>query len=115
MQTKRNKKKSTRTQQSAEEKKFMLWVKDQDCIVCGEYPCIVDHCMGQTYINNKVQVGHWWIIPLCAHCDDIKTGGSRRGFINQFGLMSTMWNRLRMKYAASVPEDVIQSISDSNM
>ena len=108
----RKKSKKTRLA-NANEKRFMSWVKEQCCIQCGDYPCHVDHAMGSTYRHNKVLIGMWYLLPLCGSCDEIKTNGSRRGFVNRFGLMSELWIKLIENYHSEIPKDVIDSILDS--
>lgn len=99
---------------SADEKRFMAWVKDQPCCECGDTPVIVEHCKGSTYRHNRVLIGMWYLLPLCQSCDSVKTQGSWRVFTNKFGLMSLMWKRLIVDYDGQIPEEVIHSILDSN-
>lgn len=103
---------------NADEKRFMAWVKEQPCAACGcPGPSIVDHCMGATYKHNKVLVGHWYLLPLCTACDDVKTTGSRRGFRQQFGLMSDLWCKVANRYESlsgkMIPSEIWASIEDS--
>ena len=77
---------------NADEKRFIKWTKEQDCICCAAPgPSIVHHCEGSTFKHNKVLVGHWFVIPLCVNCDRIVTQGSRRKLTDQFGPQSTLW------------------------
>lgn len=98
---------------NAEEKRFMAWVKDQSCIVTGhEGPSIVHHCEGATFKNNKVLVGHWFILPLCQEVDDIVTHGSRRAFRERFGPQSALWAKLIEKSPFEPPAEVEMAIMD---
>lgn len=97
----------------AKEKRFQGWVKDQDCCVCGACgPCIVDHAYGSCYRHMKTLVGHFFVIPLCQACDDVKTFGSRRGFIEMFKPFSTLWLDVVKSYPIEIPEDVVFAIED---
>ena len=93
------------------EKRFIGWVKQEPCICCNApAPSIADHAMGATFKKNKVLIGHFWLLPLCQWCDNVKTHGSRRQFISQFGLMSDLWLKLIEKYEGVIPLDVIEAI-----
>jgi len=108
-------KKSTRAALS-DEKQFMKWVKDQDCIECGNSPVIVDHMYGATFIHNKVLIGHWALLPLCDHCDPVKTNGSHKAYKEHFGrTQAKAWMGLVAKYdcyAEIVPLDVFRAVMD---
>lgn len=49
---------------NAQEQKFHDWLREQGCAVCGR-PAEIHHCVGSTAKHNKVELGHWWVIPLC--------------------------------------------------
>lgn len=93
------------------EKRFMGFVKQHDCICCGNpAPSICDHALGSSAKKNKVMIGHWFLLPLCQWCDNLKTHGSRRTFMNQFGLMSDLWLKLIQDYDGPIPLNVIDAI-----
>lgn len=102
---------------NAEEKRFMAWVKEQPCCCCGmPGPSIVDHAMGATYKHNKVLIGHWYLLPLCYLCDQVKTQGSRRGFREAFGPMADLWLGVADRYnleGHEIPNDIGLAIVDS--
>lgn len=101
---------------NANEKRFMRWVKEQPCCVCGrEGPSIVDHAMGATYKHNKTLIGHWFLLPLCEEHDSYKRYASRRGFINAYGYMSSYWSQLVSNYALEVPAQCYDAIMDCRM
>lgn len=98
---------------NSEEKRFMAYTKECSCIVCGnDGPSIVDHAMGATFKHNKVLIGHWFVIPLCLACDNVKTRGSRRGFENQFGSLSALWVKHVGNSDFEPPEEVFDAIVD---
>lgn len=100
---------------NAEEKRFMSWVKEQSCIVCGnDGPSIVHHCEGSTFKNNKVLVGHWFLLPLCLEHDSVITNESRRVFRERFEPQSSLWAKLIKGYGVSPPDDVYAAIIDWN-
>jgi len=103
-------KRSTRAQ-NADEKRFMLWVKDQSCIECGNHGVIVDHMYGQTMIHNKVLIGHWALLPLCCDCDRVKTFGSHNAYREMFKrTQAQAWVELMQEYPEDIPVDVQFSI-----
>jgi hypothetical protein len=108
-------KKSTRAQ-NADEKRFMLWVKEQPCVECGAYGVIVEHCYGSSMIHNKVLIGHWALLPLCEVCDAVKTQGSHNAYQKAFGrTQAEAWNMTIAEYdplAELVPTEVFKSIMD---
>jgi hypothetical protein len=119
MQAKPNKKKSTRTQQNAEEKKFTVWLAGRPCCECGsEGGVIIDHLYGATFTHNKVQVGHWAKNSYCAVCDAVKTQGSHNAYQKAFGrTQAEAWNMTIAEYdplAELVPTEVFKSIMDWN-
>ena len=103
---------------NAAEKRFMDYTKHSDCVQCGkEGPSIVDHVAGATYKHNKVLIGHWFVIPLCVDCDDVKTQGSTRKFKQTFGVtMAQLWAKHVTAWDVmtreNIPRDVQLAILD---
>lgn len=104
---------------NAAEKRFMAWVKEQDCIACNaEGPSIVDHMYGATFKHNKVLIGHWALLPYCQQCDSIKTQGSHSKHLAWFGktqahffaeLLAVLWDA---NFDLLPPGEVIEAIQD---
>lgn len=103
---------------NANEKRFHAYTKESDCINCGRAgPSIVDHVAGATYKHNKVLIGHWFVIPLCVECDEVKTKGSNKVFVEKFGSsMAEFWlNHVincSIKITGMMPKNVTDSIMD---
>lgn len=98
---------------NAIEKRFLSWVKDQDCCCCGETgPSIVDHAYGSTFKHNKILLGHWFLLPLCPACDEVDTQGSRKAFRVKFGSKAGLWLRLIEKSPVQPPDEVAEAIKD---
>ena len=98
---------------NADEKRFMAWVKWQDCCVCGvSGPSVVDHCYGSAFKHNKTLIGHFFVIPLCTTCDAVDTQGSRRAFVDKFGPKSEYWLKIYDRAPVSVPEEIVEAIKD---
>jgi len=38
-------------------------VRELGSVISGG-PAVIHHCVGRTAKHNKVQIGHWWILPL---------------------------------------------------
>ena len=97
---------------NAAEKRFQGWVKQQSCCWCGsESGSIVDHVKGATFRHNKTLIGHWFVLPNCAICDDKKT---REG--KKLGDYSKQWAILSGRYiyekCEDIPDDITHSIFD---
>ncbi len=101
---------------NASEKRFMAWVKDQPCCICGAPgPSIADHLYGSTFKHNKILVGHWALLPYCQEHDQVKTIHGRAEHNKQFGPQSELFSS--MIYSAcptdlAPPTDVRDSIED---
>ena len=106
---------------NAQEKAFQGWTKERSCCVCGNYGVVVHHCEGSTFklkVNfETVLLGHYFVIPLCQHCDDVITNGSRRLFRERFSMQSDFWMIEALEYAKETgikpPDNVIEGISQS--
>lgn len=48
---------------TAKQKRWMGEVARLGSIISGR-PAIVHHCVGTTGKHNKIEIGHWWVIPL---------------------------------------------------
>lgn len=104
--------KNTRTANAAE-KRYLLWVKEQPCVICGNWPVIADHCEGATYKHNKVLIGMWFILPYCQIHDAVKTNGSKRAHLNEFGkTQAELWMEFHTGYNEEIPNDVVNAIGD---
>ena len=103
---------------NAAEKRFMAYTKHSDCINCGRVgPSIVDHVAGATYKHNKTLIGHWFVIPLCEVCDEVKTQESIRKFKQTFGItMAQLWAKHVTNWDVmtreNIPRDVQVAIMD---
>lgn len=78
---------------NAAEKRHIAWIKERMiCAACNQFgPVIAHHCEGATFRNNKVLIGHLFVIGLCGPCDNIVTRESRKAFRNSFGSQSGLW------------------------
>jgi len=101
---------------NADEKRFAGWVKEHNCIQCGmPGPSIVDHMYGATFKRNKVLIGHRALLPLCVECDEVKTLGSARAYLNHFGeTQAQSWVRLVEHCPFDIPQDEYEAIMDWN-
>jgi len=105
-------KRSTRAA-NADEKRFMKWVAQQPCIISGNYPVIVDHCYGSSFIHQKVLIGHWALLPLSPEVDAVKTRGNHQYYKDMFGeTQSESWFKLIQNYPEPIPQEVIDSVMD---
>lgn len=104
---------------NAKERDFIGTVKMLPCICCDQPgPSIADHIYGSAkklyadeYRLERVHVGHYAILPLCEHCDSVKTRGNRRAFEDQFGKPETLWLRMLEKHGLKVPSNVVRAMS----
>lgn len=89
---------------NAAEKRHADWVKNKGyCSAClAEAPLILHHCMGATYRHNKELIGHWFVLGLCQHCDDLVTKGSRKRLTEHFKQsQGSMWVQQVVDYQHS--------------
>lgn len=95
---------------NAEERRFMAYTKECDCIVCGNSPVIVDHCRGSTFkIKHElvsVLLGHWFVLPLCQTCDDAHTKHSVKVFEAKHGRQIDLWIGHYVGSGITAPYDV---------
>lgn len=109
--------KKTRAE-NADEKRFKIWVAEQPCIECGDYPVIVDHMYGSCFKHNKVLIGMWALLPLCEQCDRVKTFGSANEYLKVFGrTQAQAWYELvsgsnNKAIQFSMPPEVYAAIRD---
>lgn len=109
MQSKSSKNRNGRAANQAE-KNFQSWIKCRPCCWCGnESGSIVDHVVGSKYGHNKVHIGHRFVLPNCAVCDDQKT---RLG--QKLGNYTEKWRHEIMDYfyetGNETPIDIVESI-----
>lgn len=103
---------------NAKEKRYIRYIKTekQCCDACGRYgPLVAHHCEGATFKHNKVLIGHWFLLGLCGHCDDIVTRGSRRAFREKYGPQARIALKALEDYMLvgdQVPKDVLDAIRD---
>lgn len=94
--------KPTRQSRGADssEKKLMSWIKSEGvCHACGNNNGVyVHHMYGATWKAEKMHLGHLAVIGLCQICDNIITRGSRRAFVEAFGLQSQLWLKMINSY-----------------
>ena len=97
---------------NTDEKKFQGWLKEQPCVWCGnDGPSIVDHCKGATFKHNKVLIGHWFCLSVCAECDTKKTiHGKRQG--NESLAWINSEDCWQDSSGQAAPDDVFKSIED---
>lgn len=102
---------------NAKEKRFMAWVKEQPCCICGSPgPSICDHMYGSTKKHNKVLIGMWALLPYCYMCDFVKTHYSRKAHNKKF--RKTQAEIFTNEFILAMPEnlkppvDVILAIKD---
>ena len=114
---------SRATKQSPEKcagaKRFQNYTAGCRCIACGnDGGVICDHLWGRskkTYVGpERVHIGHWAVIPLCVHCDRIKTMGSRRAFESQCGSQKALWALHASGYHGDIPDNVKLGIANAN-
>lgn len=83
---------------NAEEKRFQAWLKEHDCVWCGdEGPSIVDHCRGATFKHLKTLCGHMFCLSNCVTCDTQKTIHGKR-----LGNEAAKWEDVIIEYLETV-------------
>ena len=99
-------------------------VRALGCIVSMEKgPHIqIHHVLGATAKHNKVEIGHWFILPLTGwyHLDNptLNVTNNKKMLEAQFGSQVNLWLQLLKNYEfhyerpAPVPPEVVESIRD---
>lgn len=103
---------------NADEKRFMQYTKECDCIACGAPgPSECDHVVGSSakikVFLISVLIGHWFLLPLCHECHMMKTR-SKRSFLKLYGPFYKLWLKHIKGYHGDIPEDVIEGIKNAN-
>ena len=89
---------------NANQKRWLQWVGSQPCMVTGEYQIQVHHIWGRTTRSNKINIGHWAIIPLAIRFHDVNSNSPfnithhRKRFEIEFGATEKqLWQKLFIK------------------
>lgn len=120
---------------NAKEKDFMKSVMDfhNDCGVGFLYgaewdksPLQCHHVCGRTYKQNKVHIGHYFILPVPIDLHDVHSNNPlnvthwRHNFTNEFGLQRDLWAKMVERLVwheailwSDVPDDVRDAIMAS--
>lgn len=56
------------------EKVWRTQVAEFGCVVTGSVEIQIHHCVGSTAKQNKIPIGHWFILPLNWRLHDISSG-----------------------------------------
>lgn len=99
---------------NATEKRLMEWVKAQPCCICHQPgPSIADHMYGSTFRHNKVLIGMLALLPYCPTCDQVKTRGSHRAHLQEFGkTQAQLWLEQLPRLPVMVPPEAVEAIKD---
>ena len=104
-------------QPNAAQKRWREAVRSLGSIISGG-PAVVHHCSGRTAKHNKVEIGHFWIIPLtdaehkALHNGETFTFGSRKEFEKSAFLNTVERVHLLNPNADLPPTDVLQAIAN---
>jgi hypothetical protein len=98
------------------QKRWREAVRELGSVISGD-PAVIHHPVGATGKHNKVDIGHWWVIPLtdeehkALHAGETFSYESRKEFEKQeFYRMSI--GLVRGKGVAPPPIGVTQAIMD---
>ncbi len=101
---------------NADEKRFIAFVKECDCITCrNPGPSIVDHMYGSTFKQKKILIGMWALLPYCPVCDEVKTTQGRAAHNRLFGkTQAELFNYFLQIVPSNLmpPDDVVWAIAD---
>ena len=108
------------------------WMKDIaewaevniDLIYHGANSIQLHHVLGRSAKNNKVAIGHWFVIPVPYHLHDVSSGHPenvthhKKAFVKMFGnqrdIFRDIVNDMRMEMYELPPSDVLNAIRDTN-
>ena len=116
-----------RIQPNAEEKRWLSSVvelaQEKGCIATGNFPFEIHHVLGRTARHNKVDVGHWFIIPVWFDLHHIDTGNPDnvthypKRFTAKYGLQTALFAQmvetLENRGYKIPPAEVLEAIADT--
>lgn len=84
---------------TADDKKFIVWTKEQDCAYCGNAgPSRYDHCAGSSakikVDYQTVLIGHRFGLAECMSCAELGHRAKR----DAFGSHGKLWARENARY-----------------
>lgn len=92
-----------------------------DCSCYGEIQR--HHVLGRSARHNKIDIGHWFIIPVPFALHDVSSGHPdnvthfKKSFVNRFGnqrdIFKAMVDDMRMEMYELPPVDVLNAIMDT--
>jgi hypothetical protein len=97
---------------NAAEERWREAVRELGSCVTGA-PALIHHCVGRTAKHNKVEIGHWWILPLTErehawiHAHPNRKETERQLFEQTLRDYEAMHSE-----GPPVPDDVLQAIRD---
>lgn len=102
---------------TAEQKRWLSAVASLGCLVCGS-PAQIHHAVGVTGKHNKVEIGHWWLAPLCdehhrgLHAGETYGHESRKDYEKWAfrHIVARLWADLGLK--AFPTTEIIEAIQD---
>lgn len=106
-------------QPNAEQKRWRELVRGLGSII--DYgPAEIHHPAGRTAKHNKVDIGHWWVLPLTKPLhrllDDDKTEFDRRAFgfplVGRWDAEKLLFQKVLARLEISPPDEVIEAIMD---
>ena len=95
---------------NAAEKRWREMVREQGCILGYPGPVEIHHVVGRTAKHQKIEIGHWWILPVSplAHA---MVGGSRKQEQKDL-FMEVCGNHVQMYGDLPVPAAALWAIWD---
>lgn len=110
-----------RIRPNAAEKRWLQTVSEYGPVVPGAGPTQIHHIFGRTYRQNKVEIGHWAILPLPWQFHDVASNDPcnvthyRHKFVGKFGTQRDLFDQMlkNMEFRGiihGVPGDVIDAI-----
>jgi len=72
------------------ERRFQSWLKERPCVVTGEYGVQVHHCVGSSYKQDKVLIGHAFCLPLSIEVHNEYHAGTK-AWREKYGLQTYLW------------------------
>ena len=100
-----------------EHSEFHTEMMSLGCVITGDkWNLQLHHCVGRSYVQNKVPIGHWFVLPLHWRLHDTHSGSIvnvthfRKNFSEMYGLQRDLFLDRVIKHSLEVPDDVLEDV-----
>ena len=100
---------------TAAQKRWREAVRDLGSVISGG-PAVIHHPVGRKGKHNKVDIGHWWVIPLTNEEHKALHGGDTFGYESRKEFEKQEFHAIAIKLGrnkgVTPPEGVLEAVMD---